>query len=79
MVAEVMKGDPPSNRVGRPFSVDVTEMRELALANPGKWVADTFTENEANSVRRQFKLMGWEVATVMANQPGYRKVMVRNA
>ena len=69
----------PTPKVGRPLKVDVTEMKALAEANPGRWVADTFTENEAASARRQFKKLGWKVATATAAQPGFRKVMVKSA
>lgn len=75
---EVMLNGFHPKKPGRPVLVDITEMQKMVDDNPGYWVQETFTLNEAASVRRQFlKQKGYRVMTGKAEEPGKRIVMVK--
>ncbi len=68
----------PNKRKGRPYSVDISYFKTIVDNNPGKWVSDVFTPNEAASVRRQFSKFGdYEITSTKANEPGKREVVIR--
>jgi hypothetical protein len=63
---------------GRPLSVDINPHYNMALDNPGVWIAEDYTEAHATSAVRQFKKLGeMEIMTAKAEQPGHRTVLVR--
>jgi hypothetical protein len=74
---EVLGYDYKPKRVGRPPNVNVEHFKEMVEANPGQWVAETYSENNAASARRQFQSMGYQVMTAKAKKKGHRVVMVR--
>lgn len=75
---EVLGYDYKPKRVGRPPNVDITAFKEMVRNNPGQWVAETYSENDAASARRQFQaLVGYQVMTAKAEQKGKRTVIVR--
>lgn len=63
--------------VGRPLAVDATPLLEMAKANPGRWVCESYPERQALSVRRQLLKKGLDARSVKAEKPGYRQVIVR--
>lgn len=68
----------PHKRKGRPPIVDITHFKRVVDSNPGSWVSDTFTFNEAQSVKRQFRMLGdYEVSVTKAEDPAKREVVVR--
>ena len=74
---EVLGYDYKPTRIGRPPSVNIESFRTMVDAHPGQWVAETYTENNAASVRRQFQTLGYTVMTAKAKQKGRRTVMVK--
>jgi hypothetical protein len=74
---EVLGANYKPKRVGRPPNVNINEFQQMVEAHPGEWVAETYSENNAASARRQFQSMGYQVMTAKAKKKGHRVVMVR--
>lgn len=74
---EVLGANYKPKRVGRPPNVNIEYFKQMVEANPGQWVAETYSENNAASARRQFQAMGYQVMTAKAKKKGHRTVMVR--
>jgi len=74
---EVLGYNYTPKRIGRPPNVDITTFKEMVRNNPGQWVAETYSENNAASARRQFQALGYQVMTAKAKKKGHRVVMVR--
>jgi hypothetical protein len=74
---EVLGYDYRPKRIGRPPNVNIDRFKEVVEANPGQWVAETYSENNAASARRQFQALGYQVMTAKAKAKGKRVVMVR--
>jgi hypothetical protein len=75
---EVMGQSFEPRRMGRPPSVDIRPLKEMVDNNPGYWVQEHYSSNDAASVRRQFqKLGGYKVTTAKSEIKGERVVMVK--
>ena len=74
---EVLGANYKPQRQGRPPNVNIEHFKEVVEANPGQWVAETYSEKHAMSARRQFQQMGFKVMTSKAKKKGHRVVMVK--
>jgi hypothetical protein len=76
-VPELVGGEFPKPRSGRPVRADISYLKEHADKYPGEVVADNFTEKDAQSVRRQFlKMSGYKVMTSKTDESDMRRVYV---
>lgn len=75
---EVMNGDFVPSSGGRNPAVDITEFKEIVDKNRGHWVVESYSKNNAASVRRQFLRLGkYVVRTSKHEDPTMRTVAVK--
>lgn len=75
---EVMNGDFKPSRGGRKTAVDISEFKTVVDQNRGHWVVESYSKNNAASVRRQFLRLGkYIVRTSKHDDPSMRTVAVK--